>query len=232
MTELLVVGGGKMGEALVGGLLAAGAIAPEAVAVVEPVDARRAELAAAFPGLSVVEAPVAASAAVVAVKPHQVVDVCRQLGSLGVRRILSIAVGVGAAAIAPGSAADEEDLVWAEGILGAVGTVVRVGEADLDAVTGVSGSGPAYVFLIAEALIDGGVLVGLARATAADLVVQTLRGAAELLATGTPPAELRAAVTSPGGTTAAALRTLEQAGVRAALIDAVAAATARAGELG
>jgi pyrroline-5-carboxylate reductase len=260
MTELLLVGGGKMGEALLGGLVRSGGVAPDAVAVVEPVPARRDELAAAFAGLRVLEAPVPAAAAVVAVKPHQVVEVCHRLGELGVTRILSIAAGVrlaameaalpdevavvrampntaalvgaGAAAIAGGSAADEEDLAWAEGILGAVGTVVRVSEADLDAVTGVSGSGPAYLFLIAEALIDGGVLVGLPRATAEELVVQTLRGAAELLATGTPPAELRAAVTSPGGTTAAALRTLEQAGVRAALIDAVAAATARAGELG
>jgi pyrroline-5-carboxylate reductase len=260
MMELLVVGGGKMGEALVGGLLGAGGLAPETVAVVEPVAARRAELAATFGGLVVLEAPVAAPAAVVAVKPHQVVEVCQSLGELGVRRILSIAAGVrlaaveavvpegvavvrampntpalvgaGAAAIAAGAAAGEDDLAWAEAILGAVGTVVRVAESDLDAVTGVSGSGPAYVFLIAEALIDGGVLVGLPRATATDLVVQTLRGAAELLATGAAPAELRAAVTSPGGTTAAALRVLEQAGVRAALIDAVAAASARAGELG
>ena len=260
MVQLLVVGGGKMGEALLGGLLAGGWAAPEAVCVVEPVAARRAELVERFPGLGVSEAPVSAQGAVVAVKPQQVVDVCRSLGELGIGRVLSIAAGVrttsieavlpsgtavvrampntpalvgqGAAAIAAGSAAGAADLDWAEGILAAVGTVVRVGEDKIDAVTGLSGSGPAYVFLVAEALVDAGVLVGLPRDVSTDLAVQTLRGAAELLATGTPAAELRAAVTSPGGTTAAGLRALENAGVRAAFIDAVAAAVARAGELG
>jgi pyrroline-5-carboxylate reductase len=142
-------------------------------------------------------------------------------------------VGAGAAAIAPGSAAGEDDLAWAESILGAVGTVVRVPERLLDAVTGLSGSGPAYVFLMAEALIDAGVLVGLPRPTAVALATQTLLGAARLLAeTGDTPEALRAAVTSPGGTTAAGLRVLESAGVRAALLDAVAAATERSKELG
>ena len=98
--------------------------------------------------------------------------------------------------------------------------------------TGLSGSGPAYVFLVAEALIDAGVLVGLARPVATELAIQTLKGAAALLATGTPPAELRAAVTSPGGTTAAGLRALEAAGVRSAFADAVVAAAARSRELG
>jgi pyrroline-5-carboxylate reductase len=260
MTQLLVVGGGKMGEALLGGLVATGWAAAEDLAVVEPVAARREELAERFPGVAVVEVPIGAAGAVVAVKPQQVADVCRQLGELGVGRILSIAAGVrlatmedavpegtavirampntpalvgqGAAAIAGGRAADQGDLAWAEGILSAVGTVVRVGEDKIDAVTGVSGSGPAYVFLVAEALIDGGVLVGLPRDTATELVIQTLRGAAELLAQGTAPAELRAAVTSPGGTTAAALRVLEAGGVRASMIDAVVASATRAGELG
>jgi pyrroline-5-carboxylate reductase len=189
-----------------------------------------------------------------------VADVCRTLGELGVTRILSIAagvrlasmeavvpagvavvrampntpalVGVGAAAIAGGAAAGDDDLVWAESILGAVGTVVRVDERDLDAVTGLSGSGPAYVFLVAEAMIDAGVEQGLPRPVAADLAVQTLRGAAELLATGQAPADLRAAVTSPGGTTAAGVRALEDAAVRSAFAAAVAAATARSRELG
>lgn len=260
MATLLIVGGGKMGEALLGGLLGSGRVAPGDISVVEPDAGRRSALARRYPGIAAVEAPVAADGAVIAVKPPLVAQVCAELGALGVRRLLSIAagvrlatmesaapegtaivrampntpsvVGMGAAAIAGGRAAAEADLVWAEQILGAVGTVVRVTEEQINAVTGLSGSGPAYVFLIAEALIDAGVLVGLGRDVATDLAIQTLRGSAELLAAGTPPAEARANVTSPGGTTAAGLRALEAAGVRAALIDAVVAAKARADEMG
>ena len=142
-------------------------------------------------------------------------------------------VGAGAAAIAGGTSAGKDDLAWAESVLGAVGTVVRVSEPLLDAVTGLSGSGPAYVFLVAEALIEAGVLVGLPRPTAETLAIQTLLGSARLLAEGDDgPAALRAAVTSPGGTTAAGLRELERNGVRSALIEAVAAATERSRELG
>ena len=113
-------------------------------------------------------------------------------------------VGAGAAAIAAGTAATDDDLAWAESILSAVGTVVRVAEPLLDAVTGLSGSGPAYVFLVAEALIEAGVLVGLPRPVAAELAGQTLLGSARLLVEGDDgPEALRAAVTSPGGTTAA-----------------------------
>jgi pyrroline-5-carboxylate reductase len=259
MTKLLLVGGGKMGEALLGGLLAQGAVAPGEVVVVEPDPTRRAALADAFAGVGVVAEPQAADAAVVAVKPPLVATVCRSLGVLGVGRVLSIAAGIttaameaelpegtavirampntpalvgrGVAAIAGGRSATDEDLVWAEEVLGAVGVVVRVAERDLNAVTGLSGSGPAYVFLVAEALIDAGVLVGLSRPVAEQLAIETLRGAAELLASGTPAAELRANVTSPGGTTAAGLRALEAAGVRAALANAVVAASARAAEL-
>ncbi len=142
-------------------------------------------------------------------------------------------VGAGAAAIAGGAAARPEDLDWARGILEAVGTVVTVSESALDAVTGLSGSGPAYVFLVAEALIDAGVLVGLTRPVAQQLAVQTLLGSARLLAeTADEPATLRAAVTSPGGTTAAGLRALEAGGVRSAVLDAVVAATERSRQLG
>ena len=142
-------------------------------------------------------------------------------------------VGAGVAAIAPGSEAGDDTMAWAEGILGAVGDVVRVSEPQLDAVTGLSGSGPAYVFLVAEALIDAGVAEGLPRPIAERLAVGTLRGAGIMLAeSGQGAAELRAAVTSPGGTTAAGLRALETRAVRAALGEAVAAATARSRELG
>lgn len=139
----------------------------------------------------------------------------------------------GAAAIAGGTHATDAHLDLAGRILGAVGVVVRVPEKQLDAITGLSGSGPAYVFLFAEALIEAGVLVGLARDTARTLVVQTLVGSGRLLAaTEQTPEALRAAVTSPGGTTAAGLARLEAHGVRAAVLDAVQAATARSAALG
>ena len=256
--ELVIVGGGKMGEALLGGLLAARWAEPGELAVVEPVAERRAELTARYPGVRVSSDAVAASGALVAVKPADVVAACR---SLDVGRVLSIAAGVpiaaieaslaasipvvrampntpaligaGAAAIAGGSSAGEADLAWAEGILGAVGEVVRVPEKLLDAVTGLSGSGPAYVFLVAEALIEAGVLVGLPREVSRDLAVQTLLGSARLLAeSGDTPEVLRAAVTSPGGTTAAGLRVLEGAGLRSAILEAVTAAAERSRQLG
>src|SRR5260370_975149 len=123
-------------------------------------------------------------------------------------------------------------IATAEGDLGSVGTVVRLAEHHLDAVTALSGSGPAYLFLVAEALVEAGVLAGLTRDVADDLVRQTFLGAAHLLAGPESPSALREAVTSPGGTTAAALRVLEARGVRAAFLDAVAAAAARSRELG
>lgn len=141
-------------------------------------------------------------------------------------------VGAGASAIARGTSASEDDMAWAESILAAVGTVHRVPEALLDAVTGLSGSGPAYVFMVAEALIEAGVLVGLPRDLSRSLTVQTLVGAARMMVdTGKSPEDLRAAVTSPGGTTAAGLRALEDRGVRSAFLDAVVAAAKRSVEL-
>jgi pyrroline-5-carboxylate reductase len=260
MTELLFVGGGRMGMALVSGLVAAGR-APESLAVAEVAAARREEIAREQPGVAVVEAPVAAAGAVLAVKPADVPAAARAAADAGAERLLSVAAGVGtaaiesavgrdlavvrampntpalvgagAAAICAGSRAGDADLAWAEEILGAVGTVVRVPEKALDAVTGLSGSGPAYVFLVAEALAEAGVLEGLPRDVSEALAFQTLLGAARLLVEGDdPPATLRAAVTSPGGTTAAGLRELERHGVRAAFLDAVRAATARSRELG
>ena len=142
-------------------------------------------------------------------------------------------IGLGAAAIAAGTHANDGHLDLAERLLGSLGLVVRLPEHLLDAVTGLSGSGPAYLFLVAEALVEAGVLVGLPRPVATKLVNQTLLGASTLLAQGDEgPEALRAAVTSPGGTTAAGLRSLEAAGVRSAFIDAVVAATRRSTELG
>ena len=261
MVALQVLGGGRMGEALVRGLLSAGTFGPSDVRVVEPVAARRAQLDELLPGVETATQPVEALGTVIAVKPGDVAAACRSVAAAGTTRVLSIAagvtlaaleaelapgtpvvrampntpalVGVGAAAIAPGTAAGEDDLAWAEALLGAVGTVVRVKEPLLDAVTGLSGSGPAYVFLVAEALIEAGVLVGLPRDVSTSLSVQTLLGAATLLAQGDDgPEALRAAVTSPGGTTAAGLRVLEQHGLRAAFLEAVAAAAERSRQLG
>ena len=144
-----------------------------------------------------------------------------------------LAVGAGMSAFACGAYADAAMSVVAERILGAAGRTVLVHEGDLDAVTGLSGSGPAYAFLMIEALIEGGVAAGLRRETAETLAVQTLLGAAQMAQKAQcSPADLRAAVTSPAGTTAAGLRVLERAGVRSALMEAVLAATERSRELG
>lgn len=259
--DLVIVGGGRMGDALVTGLIATEWTDPGHLAIVEPVAARRDELATRHPGVDVVAEPPGGADAVIAVKPGDVEAACRALAAAGTRRCLSVAAGVrlaslegwlgagvpvvrampntpaligsGAAALAGGSTASGDDLDWAEGILSAVGVVQRVTESLLDAVTGLSGSGPAYLFLMAEALVDAGVLNGLSRPVSKALVLQTLLGSARLLVeTGDDPEELRAAVTSPGGTTAAALRVLESRAVRSALLEAVTAATERSRQLG
>jgi pyrroline-5-carboxylate reductase len=262
--RLMVIGGGRMGEALLGGLVAAAWAPATHLAAVEKLEPRRKELADRIPGLVVaaevseVDGP---DGAVIAVKPQDVESACRAAGESGVRRVLSIAAGVplsrleawvgegvpvvrampntpalvgaGASAIAPGTAAGDDEMAWADEILGAVGVVVRVPERLLDAVTGLSGSGPAYVFLVAEALIEAGVLAGLPRDVSVTLASQTLLGSARLLVeSGDTPEALRAAVTSPGGTTAAGLRALEDRAVRSAFLEAVAAATERSRELG
>ena len=261
MVRLEIVGGGRMGEALLGGLVAAGWAPPDELAVVERLEGRRKELTDAYPGVQVLAEPVAAEGAVIAVKPSDVADTGRALAAAGVSRVLSIAAGVnaaaiedavgpgvavvrampntpavvgaGASAIAAGSTATTADLDWAESVLEAVGVVVRVGEDKLDAVTGLSGSGPAYAFLVAESLIEAGVSVGLPRDVSETLAIQTLLGSARMLAeSGQAAPQLRANVTSPGGTTAAGLRALEQAGVRAAFLDAVHAAAERSRQLG
>lgn len=139
----------------------------------------------------------------------------------------------GATAISAGTSATEEDLAIAHAMFSAVGRVVTLDESLLDAVTGLSGSGPAYVFLMIEALADGGVKVGLHRDTALLLAAQTVYGSAKLLLdTGEHPGRLKDMVTSPGGTAIAGLHTLESGGLRRTLIDAVEAATNRAIALG
>jgi pyrroline-5-carboxylate reductase len=258
--RLVVVGGGNMGTALVSGLLANG-WAPAELAVVEVVAARRTQLVDELSGVDVRADLPSTAAAVLAVKPPDVAATAAAVVAAGARRVLSIAAGVtlaslesacgagvavvrampntpalvgeGVAAIAGGRNAGPDELAWAESILGAVGTVVRVPEHQLDAVTGLAGSGPAYLFLVAEALIDAGVLAGLGRDTSVALVRQLLVGSAALLdRDGADPGALRAMVTSPGGTTAAGLRVLEERAVRSAFLEAVAAATTRSRELG
>jgi len=250
-----------MGSALLTGLIAGGWAPVDELAVSETDQGQRERLAASHPGLRVVEGPIPAEGAVLAVKPEVAEAALRTLTAVGITRVLSIVaglssarleaalqpgdvvvrampntpslVGAGVAGMSGGSAATAADLDWAEGILGSVGTVVRLPERHLDAVTGISGSGPAYVFLVAESMIEAGVTAGLSRDVSRRLVVGTMLGSARMMAeTGEDPAELRAAVTSPGGTTAAALRTLEFKAVRSAFIEAVAAATERSKQLG
>ena len=141
-------------------------------------------------------------------------------------------VDQGMAAISPGAHCDDEHLEHAESLLSAVGKVVQVPEKHQDAVTAISGSGPAYIFYVTEAMIEAGVFLGLPRTTATELVVQTMYGAATMLReTGDHPSVLRENVTSPGGTTVAALRTLDDHKVRAAFISALEAARDRSHEL-
>jgi pyrroline-5-carboxylate reductase len=261
----VIVGGGKMGEALAVGMAAAGR---SDFVVVEPARQRRDALNERFAVVAAVADAVGSTGAgstgplgaVIAVKPNHVRSVCADLVGAGATRVLSIAAGVtlaalqewlpgvavlrampntaalvgaAASALSAGERVGDEERAWAREILSAVGTVVDLEETSLDAVTGLSGSGPAYVFLVVEALIDAGVLVGLPRDIAAALAVQTLLGSARLLAeTGEEPSALRAAVTSPGGTTAAGLLALERGGVRAALLEAVSASAERASALG
>lgn len=261
MVRLQVIGGGKMGEALLIGLVSNGWAAASELHVAEPDPARRDAVTKAAPGVSASSEPTRDADAVIAVKPGVVADVLPALGAAGVGRVLSIAagvrtdaieaglppgtpvvrampntpalVGVGAAAIAAGSAASGDDLDWACAILEAVGTVEIVSEHDLDAVTGLSGSGPAYVFRLAEALRAAGAAQGLDAATADALTRQTLLGAATLLASSTEdPGILRENVTSPGGTTAAGLAVMDSADFMGLIDRVVDAATRRSRELG
>jgi pyrroline-5-carboxylate reductase len=258
--ELVIIGGGNMGAALAGGLLAGGVVEPSALTIVEPSASRRDELVEMFPDVTVAADVTTCSSAVLAVKPGIVPAAAATAARAGATRVLSVAAGVtiasiaaavgdgvavlrtmpntpalvgkGVAALAGAPGTTDDDLAWAESVLGSVGIVVRVTEPQLDAVTGLTGSGPAYVFLVAEALIDGGVLAGLPRDVVEPMVSQLLVGAAALLERDGDAAGLRAKVTSPGGTTAAGLRVLEERAVRAGFIDAVQAATARSRELG
>jgi pyrroline-5-carboxylate reductase len=261
---LAIVGAGKIGEALLSGLLR-GHYAPDDVVVVEKHPDRAAYLTATHDvrTVEVAEAARVARTLLIAVKPQDI-D-----GLLGEMRphvstshvIVSVAAGVTTAhiesalgadipvvrcmpntpalvdeamtAVSAGAHATPEHLAVAEKLLATVGKVVRVPESQLDAVTALSGSGPAYFFYLVEAMIDAGILLGLPRTLAAELIVQSAVGAAVMLRdSGEHPVQLREAVTSPGGTTIAAIRELEVHGVRAALLAAIEAAARRSAELG
>ncbi|MEE9416515.1 MAG: pyrroline-5-carboxylate reductase [Acidimicrobiales bacterium] len=261
MFDVQVIGGGKMGEALLGGLLATGWTTTERAIVVEPSADRRAELSEGYPGLLVQAIPESGVDTILAVKPNIVLDVAEQLGILGPRRVLSVAagvkiadfeavlpagtpviraipntpalVGLGAAAVAGGTSATTADVAWASEVLSSVGIVEVVEEVDIDAVTGLSGSGPAYVFLLAEAMIAAGQQVGLSESTSVALVNQTLLGAATLLTeSGDSAAVLRRNVTSPNGTTAAGLAVFGDHDFGALVAEVVQAARDRSVELG
>ncbi len=265
MTNIAVIGAGQMGEALVGGWLAAKASVPEALFATDTSVERRDLMKRRFgirTGSDNREAAAWADVVVLAVKPQTLDGVVRDLAPvLAGKLVLSIAAGVtierlgklvprgmrivrampntpvlvreGVSALSFGAGVTESDQQLARRLFEAVGRTVVVDERLMDAVTGLSGSGPAYVFLAIEALADGGVKMGLPRTVAALLAAQTLLGAAKLvLETGEHPAKLKDRVASPGGTTIAGLHRLEQGGFRAALIAAVEAAANRSVELG
>lgn len=260
---IAVIGAGKMGEALISGLLKAGA-SPDDVLITERYEARAQQLTQRYgvKAVSNAEAARLADTLVVAVKPQDMDALLAEL-STSVnpdRLIVTIAAGVptstierrlvegvpvvrvmpntpalvgeAMSAVAAGSHAKEEHLQRAEDIFRPVGKVIRLPESQLDAVTAISGSGPAYVFYLVEAMTDAGILLGLPRAIAHDLIVQTVVGAGAMLRdSGEHPVTLREAVTSPAGTTIAAIRELENHGVRAAFLAALEAARDRSREL-
>ncbi|HST96344.1 MAG TPA: pyrroline-5-carboxylate reductase [Geodermatophilus sp.] len=260
---LAIIGGGKIGEALLSGLVRRSG--SEGIVVCERSPERAAQLAERYgvPVLGLAEAAARARVLLLAVKPQ---DIGTLLGLLADQvdaghLVVSVAAGVptstieaalpegvpvvrvmpntpalvdeGMSVLSAGAHADEGHLDEAEALLAAVGRVRRVPEGQQDAVTALSGSGPAYFFYLVEAMVDAGILLGLPRDLAVDLIVQTALGSAVMLRdSGEHPVQLREAVTSPGGTTIAAIRELERHSVRAALIAAIEAAHARSVELG
>ncbi|GGM69726.1 pyrroline-5-carboxylate reductase [Longimycelium tulufanense] len=264
MTTIAVLGAGKIGEALLSGLLKAGR-SPDDLMFTERYPERCAELTKRY-GVRSVDVPAAVKAAdvlVVAVKPQDieplldelaprvepdtlVVSLCAGLPTKLFERRLPegtpvvrvmpntpMVIGEAMSAVSGGRHAEPHHLALVEELLGSVGRVVRVPESQQDAVTALSGSGPAYFFYLVEAMIDAGILLGIPRAVAADLIIQSAVGAATMLRDGgVHPVTLREAVTSPAGTTIMAIRELERHGVRAALIEAIEAARDRSAELG
>ncbi|MBA2530189.1 MAG: pyrroline-5-carboxylate reductase [Euzebyales bacterium] len=262
---LAILGTGRMGEALLGGLLRSGWASSQQVHCTVRSAERARHLTQEY-GVRADTGSCAAAATadvlVLAVKPQNLRTLLDEIagGVTPAHTVISVAAGVPTAtieaaladgvpvvrvmsnvavqvdeamsAVAPGRHAGRSHVAIADGILGHVGKVVHLAEEHLDAVTALSGSGPAYFFLLAEAMIDAGILLGLSRDVATQLVIQTMVGSAKMLRdTGQHPVELREAVTSPGGTTIAAVRVLEEQRVRAAFLNAIEAASHRSTEL-
>ena len=259
------LGGGRMGEALIAGLIRSGGRSPDEIIVTCRREERAAELAerhGVSTTLSNQEAARWTPTLVLTVKPQDMEALVEQVrDAIGEEHlVISFAAGIRCAfieellppgvpvvrvmsnvpvlvdealsVISPGEHADDKHLAVAEEILSYVGKVLRLPEKHQDAVTATSGSGPAYFALLAEAMIDACILLGLSRDAATELIVQTMLGTAKMLRdTGMHPVEVREMVTSPGGTTIAAIRELEQAGVRAAFLNAIDAARKRSAEL-
>ena len=259
------LGGGKMGEALISGLIRSGGRTADEIMVTNRREERARELAGKYgvtATLDNAEAARWADVLVLMAKPQDTEVLLSQIRehvgpqdlvisfAAGVRtsfvekhlpdgvpvvRVMSnvpVMVDEAMSVISAGALATDEHLELAEELLGYVGKVLRLKEKHLDAVTATSGSGPAYFFLLAEAMIEACILLGLSRDVATELIIQTMLGSAKMLRdTGKHPVELREMVTSPGGTTIEAIRHLEEAGVRAAFLNAIDAARHRSLEL-
>jgi pyrroline-5-carboxylate reductase len=259
------LGGGKMGEALVSGLIRSGGRNADEIMVTARREERVRQLAERHGVAATLSNPDAvdwAETVVLMVKPQDIEVLLGQVAdhvtaehlvvsfAAGVRtsfvekhlaagvpvvRVMSnvaVLVDEAMSVVSPGSHAEDKDLSVAEELLGYVGKVIRLPEVHLDAITATSGSGPAYFFLLAEAMIEACILLGLSRDVGSELIIQTMLGSAKMLRdTGKHPVELREMVTSPGGTTIAAIRHLEEAGVRAAFLNAIDAARQRSAEL-
>ena len=259
------LGGGRMGEAFIAGLIRSGGRGADEIVVTSRREERSRELAqthAIASTLSNPEAVARADVLVLTVKPQDMEVLLSQIRehvtpehlvvsfAAGIRtsfvekhlpdgvpvvRVMSnvaVLVDEAMSVVAGGRGAEDRHLEVAEELLGYVGRVIRLKEVHLDAITATSGSGPAYFFLLAEAMIEACILLGLSRDVATELIIQTMLGSAKMLRdTGKHPVELREMVTSPGGTTIAAIRHLEEAGVRAAFLNAIDAARHRSAEL-
>jgi pyrroline-5-carboxylate reductase len=261
---IAILGAGKMGEALLSGMMRAGE-APSGVIAAVRRDDRAQSLRDSY-GIEVLAAPTAAERAstlVITVKPQDMAGLLDEVGPKirPAHLVISVAAGIttrfiesrlpcdaavvrvmsntpvlvdeAMSVISPGRHAGEEHLRRTEALLRPVGKVLRIPESQQDAATALSGSGPAYVYFLVEAMVDAGILLGMPRSTALDIVRQAVYGAATMLReSGEHPVILREAVTSPGGTTISAIRELERHGVRAAFLAAIESARDRGRELG